>query len=88
MKIADGFILRNIGGEYIVVGVGETAVSFNGIISLNASSKMVFEGIQKGLSVEQITDEFLKVYNVDRARAKADVEKTIESFKKVNIIDD
>ena len=35
MKIKEGFILRSICGEYIVVGEGLAQVNFNKMLSLN-----------------------------------------------------
>ena len=38
MKIKDGFILRSICGEFIVVGEGLAQVNFNKMLSLNESA--------------------------------------------------
>ncbi len=35
MKIKDGFILRNVAGNNVVVPIGQATIDFNGMISLN-----------------------------------------------------
>lgn len=35
MKISKEFILREIAGEYILVPVGKTALTFNGLVTVN-----------------------------------------------------
>ena len=39
MKIKNGFMLRKVGAQNVVVAVGEASRSFNGIIRLNDSGK-------------------------------------------------
>lgn len=43
MKIKDGFMLRKVGGQYVVVAFGEASRSFNGIIRLNETGKFLWE---------------------------------------------
>lgn len=35
MKVKQGFMLREIANNYVVVPVGKAAIDFNGIITLN-----------------------------------------------------
>ena len=46
MKIKEGFILRKICGEYVVVGEGLAQVNFNKMLSLNASAAYLWEQFQ------------------------------------------
>ena len=41
MKIKNGFVLRDVGGQAVVIAVGEASKTFHGMINLNATEKMV-----------------------------------------------
>ena len=47
MKLKAGFTLKEVGNQFMVLPVGEGALNFNGIISLNKSGKFLFELLQK-----------------------------------------
>ena len=42
MKMIDGFMLREIAGEYVAVPSGEAAQVFNGLLTLNETGAEVF----------------------------------------------
>ena len=46
MKAKQGFKLRNICGEYIIVAEGESNIDFSNIISMNETSAYLWENIQ------------------------------------------
>ena len=46
MRIKEGFTLRSICGEHVIVGEGLEQVNFNKIISLNDSAAWLFEQLQ------------------------------------------
>ena len=55
MKIKEGFILRQICGEYVVVGEGLAQVNFNKMLSLNESAAYLW----KAVSGKEFTEEDL-----------------------------
>ncbi len=73
MKIKEGFILRKICGEYVVVGEGLAQVNFNKMLSLNASAAYLWEKFQgKEFSVQDMADALTEQYEVDAQRAYED----------------
>ena len=54
MKIKEGFVLRDIGNQTVVVATGEASQDFYGMIKLNQTGKIIWEGISDGLSEELI----------------------------------
>ena len=46
MKTKQGFILRNVCGENIIVAEGETNIDFSNIISMNETSAFLWNNIQ------------------------------------------
>ena len=50
MKIKDGFVVRDIMGQCVVVATGEASESFSGMIKLNDTGKDIWEGVASGKS--------------------------------------
>jgi hypothetical protein len=87
MKIKDGFILRNIAGNYVVVPVGAENIDFNGMISLNQSGAFLFEKLQQEITKEELIQEVLSVYDVSEEQAKQDVEMFIQKAKEEGLFE-
>lgn len=80
MKIKNGFVLRRVMDNYVVVAVGEASKSFRGMLKLNATAAEVWQGIEKGLSESQICDVLCEKYDVEPSVAICDVKKTVEEL--------
>ena len=73
MMIKEGFILRQICGEYVVVGEGLAQVNFNKMLSLNASAAYLWEQMQgKDFTVQDMADALMDRYEVEQERAYED----------------
>lgn len=88
MKIKDGFVVRDIMGQCVVVATGEASESFSGMIKLNDTGKDIWEGVAAGMSEAEITDKIVEDYDVDKERAKASVSKFIADMKDKGFIID
>ena len=67
MKIKEGFILREVAGNYIVVAVGEAVKNFNGVINLNESGAFLWKILSQGVENEsQLVDALLGEYDVEK----------------------
>lgn len=73
MKIIDGFKLRTIGGESVVIGEGMAQINFNKLISLNESAALLWKNVEgKDFSVEDLSRILLENYEVSEDVAKND----------------
>ena len=89
MKIKEGFILRSICGEYVVVGEGLTQVNFNKMLSLNESAAYLWKEIQgKEFGRDDLVKLLLDRYEVTPEQAKADVDKLIASWKEEGVVEE
>lgn len=86
MKIKEGFVLRDIGDQTIVVATGEASQDFYGMIKLNQTGKIIWEGISDGLSEELIVSKLLDKYNVDKNKAEFDVRQMIDKMDKAGFL--
>ena len=81
MKIKDGFVVRDIMGQCVVVATGEASESFSGMIKLNDTGKDIWEGVAAGKSEDEIVDFIVNEYDVEEDRAKTSVKKFIDEMK-------
>lgn len=86
MKIKEGFVLREVSGNFIVVAVGEGIKTFNGMIQLNETSAFLWKMLEKGAEESQLVDAMLNEYAVSREIAEKDVKEFIESLREANLI--
>jgi len=88
MKIKDGFAKREIAGSHIVVPVGKTAMEFNAMITLNESGAFYWDIFQKDITIDEAVKLILEEYEVDEARARADVEKFVSMLKENDLMEE
>ncbi len=88
MKIRDGFILREVGGQPVVVAVGAASQYFNGMVRLNATSEFLFEKLQKETSEDELVKAVVEKYEVDEETARKDVQSFVETLVKPGIIEE
>ncbi len=87
MKIKEGFVLRTICGEHVVVGEGLAQVNFNKMLSLNDTAAYLWENVQgQEFTPDRLTELLLEKYDVSRERAAADVDKLLEVWKEIGVI--
>ncbi len=61
MKIKDGFVLRDIAGDTVVIATGEISKTFHGMIRLNSTGKEIWEILSSGdLSEDEVIAEMTK----------------------------
>lgn len=87
MKIKDGFMLRKVGGQSVVVATGDASKSFNGIIKLNETGALMWNTLAAGCDEEGLLQTVLDEYNIDENTAKADISAFIEKLKGADLLD-
>jgi hypothetical protein len=80
MKIKDGFILREVAGNYIVVAVGDAVKEFNGVINLNETGAFLWERLNEDTCVEALVAALLGEYDVDEKTARQAVEAFVQKL--------
>ncbi len=86
MKIKDGFILREVAGNYIVVAVGDAVKNFNGVINLNETGAFLWKELVKGCDEDALLAALLAEYDVDEEIAKTDVKAFITKLTEAGLI--
>lgn len=86
MKIKDGFMLRQVGGQAIVVAVGEASRDFNGIIKLNSVGQFLWEALTEDTTEEALVEKLLASYEVEKDIATADVAAFVAKLKGADLL--
>ena len=87
MKIKQGYILREVAGNYIVVAVGEAVKNFNGIINLNETGAFLWRQLQEGATEEQLKVAMLEEYDVQEDVAQNDIKAFIDKLNEKGLLD-
>ena len=79
LKLKDGFILRQIAGETMVIPSGGE-LDLNMMITLNETGRFLWERLQEGTTEEALVAALLAEYDVDEATARTQVVKFVEKL--------
>ena len=83
MKAKNGFNLRTVCGENILVAEGEENIDFSNIISMNESSAYLWNSIQG----KDLVDLLIEMYEVDEETATRDARLLVDQWKQAEIIE-
>lgn len=76
MKLKEGFILREVASQTVVLPTGSD-LDLNMMITLNSTGKFLWERLEKGAEVDELVNALLSEYDVDEATARASVESFV-----------
>ena len=88
MRVKDGFVLHNIGEEYMAVATGEAAENFNGIVRSNETAAYIFELLQKETTEEAIIEAMCEKYEAERRVIERDVAKIIGQMREAGFLNE
>lgn len=87
MKIKEGFILRNVAGNNVVVPIGQATIDFNGMMSLNDTGAFLFGKLIEGISREDLIQEVVETYGIEKELAEKDVDHFIEKVEREDLFE-
>lgn len=88
MKIKDGFTLRQLCGEYVVIGEGLSQVNFNKILSMNESAGYLWTEVQgKDFTLEDLVALLTDRYEVSAEQAMEDVKKMVAVWQEHGVLE-
>lgn len=87
MKIKEGFELRVICGEAIVVAHGRENIDFSKIINLNESAAYLWNKVVgTEFDAHRLAELLCEEYEVDEATALADSEKVMKDWLEAGLV--
>lgn len=81
MKIKEGFVIKKLGDEFVVVTVGEASKVFNGVIRLNAAGGFLWQSISEGAdSKDKLVEAMMERYeDLDESTARKDLDEFLDA---------
>lgn len=89
MKQKEGFVLRTVCGENVIVGEGLGTIDFGKLISLNETAAWLWKkaGEMGEFSVDTLVDALCEEYEVGAEQARADVQKIVAQWQELSIVE-
>ena len=88
MKVKNGFVVRTVAGQSMVVPLGTASKNFEGFIKLNETARLIWDMLVVGAERDEIVDRMAEVYDeIERAVLAADCDKFIRSLQEHDILE-
>ena len=89
MKIKNGFVLRDVCGEQVIMGEGIGALDFGRMLCLNETAAFLWKQAEAlgEWTVDSLAEVLLNEYEVSPEQAKADVATIVGEWQKVNVVE-
>ena len=89
MKVKNGFNLREVCGEHIIVAEGDENIDFSNIISMNESSAYLWEEVQKmdSFTLDNLVELICNQYEIDEDTARKDATMLAAQWGTAGIIE-
>ncbi len=86
MQIREGFILRTIGSEHMVMPTGENIAKFGGAVVLSDTAAFIFEQLKQPIAREDLVKLIVGEFDVDEATAGKDLDELVDGFREMGIL--
>ena len=86
MIIKKELIKRQVANDTILVPVGQTVYSSNGLFILNEVGAFIWDLLPEAETAEQICQAILEAYDIDEKAAMQDVEEFLEMLQNLDIL--
>ena len=88
MKIHEGFLLREVAGNFVVMPVGSAAERLNGMIKLNETSAFLWKRLEAGADEGALVAAMLAEYDIDEATARRDIGAFLDTLRRARVLDE
>lgn len=94
MKTIEGFRLRKLGNEYILVGESMALINFNKMITLNETAAFLWEQAERltqekgDFDAAALCKALCAEYEVSPEQAMTDVKNTLDTWQNAGVIEE
>ncbi len=85
MKIKEGYRLRKVGNNSIVVAVG--GINFTGLITVNETGTFIWKMLENGAEPDEVVNALAKECEVNPADIQGEVYEFLEKLKGADLIE-
>ncbi len=85
MKIKEGYRLRKVGNNSIVVAVG--GINFTGLITVNETGTFIWKMLEKGAEPDEVVEALAKECEVNPTDIQDEVFEFLEKLKGADLVE-
>ncbi len=87
MKLKEGFMLKKILDDYIVVPTGDNIVDFAVAVSLNETGAFLWKELESEKTFEELVQALADEYEIKNDDVNEDVKEFVELLKSHNFLE-
>ena len=89
MKQKEGFVLREVCGEHVIVGEGLGTIDFGKLISLNETAAWLWQQAvaMDNFTIDTLAQQLCDEYEVSVDEAKTDVAAILDEWQNVGVVE-
>lgn len=81
MKLKKDYVLRQIAGSWVVIPMGQAALDFNGMLSMNETGAVLWKALEAGGDATAMAQALQAEYDVTFQQAFADAENFLRRLE-------
>lgn len=87
MRIKKGYLLREVAGNHVVVPIGNAALDFSRLITLNNTGAFLWKQLVRDRTQQELISSMLDEYAIDIETLKKDVCEFIDKLKDADLLE-
>ncbi len=87
MKIKEGFLVKKVADDYIVIPYEDKIVDFKAMLVLNETGAFLWEELQKRTSSEELKTKLTSEFDVDEKTAEKDISDFLQLLKEKDLLE-
>jgi hypothetical protein len=86
MRLKEGFVIRKICGDTVAIFAGGDTVDLQQAIHLNETAELLFARLQNGAETDELVSALTEKYDIDKEKARHDVESFISRLAEKELL--
>lgn len=92
MKLKEGYLPKEVAGEFVLFPVGQSVVDLKSIVSVNQAGKFLVEKLQEEISYEALLESFFEEYEAvtkdEKELLRRDADDFLAKLRRHDMIND
>ena len=87
MRLKDDYVLRQLGGTWVILPLADATVNFSDILTLNDVGALLWNVLKDTCDKEALVKALLDEYEVSKEQATNDVEEFLEKLIRIGCVE-
>ena len=87
MRIKEGFELRQVCGQNIIIASGRSNIDFSKVINMNESASVMWRAVEgRDFEIDDLVNALTEAYDVDRQQALKDAQVILNEWISIGVV--